>query len=97
MRAALIGDEVTAAGFKLAGARVYVPAEDDIEQVFQRALTENDFLLITAEWAHRLPTRILTAALLAEKPLILLVPDAQGAASPPDLVTTTRRNLGVES
>lgn len=97
MRAALIGDEVTASGFRLAGTRVYVPAEDDVEEIFQRALTENDLLLITAEWAQHLPRRVLTTALLAEEPLVLLVPDVQGAASPPDLVTTTRRNLGVES
>ena len=50
-----IGDELTAAGYRLAGARTYVPGEGELIDVFERASGEAEVVLITAELAARLP------------------------------------------
>ena len=97
VRAALIGDEVTSAGFRLAGAVVYSPEQSEVAEFFQQARKENDLIIITAEYAQYIPDSILSTALRAEQPLILLVPDVRNVMSPPDLVALSRRTLGIES
>ena len=91
----LIGDEVTAAGFRLAGARVLVPAAGQETQAFQQAREDSDLVLVTAELARRMPDRLLREAYQSGQPLLLVVPDARGHVSPTDLTTGLRRQLGL--
>ncbi len=90
-----VGDEVSAAGFRLAGARVMVPAAGAELAVFQQARSEADLLLLTAQVAERLPNGVMDAALLDVTPLILIVPDIRGILQPPDIASRLRRQLGL--
>jgi vacuolar-type H+-ATPase subunit F/Vma7 len=92
-----IGDEVTAVGFRLAGASVQVPDRDRVPEVFDHARQEADLVLITAEYARALPAGLLDEALRAIHPLVLVIPDARGKASPPDMVHRMRAALGLEA
>jgi vacuolar-type H+-ATPase subunit F/Vma7 len=91
----LIADEITAAGFRLAGVAVEVPEPAQLAPLFQRLLGTSELLLVTAEQAARLPAGDLEAALARGRPLLLVIPDVRGAVSPPDLGQRLRRQLGL--
>ena len=91
-----VGDEATAAGFRLAGARVLVPGDGEETAAFELARTEAPLVLVSAAIAARLRGSLVDAALAALAPLTLIVPDLRGDASVPDLAARLRRELGVE-
>jgi len=94
---ALIADEVTALGWRLIGARVLLPGVDSVSSCWQEARRSADLLLITAEYAAAIPSGELDAALLAEKPLVLVIADLRRRHEPPDLELEVRRALGVSA
>jgi len=91
-----IGDEVSAAGFRLAGAEVLVPEPDDVEDSFLALRSETDLVLLTADAAGRIGKAHLKGALRAGRPLIAIVPDCRNRVAPPDLEHDLRRILGLE-
>jgi vacuolar-type H+-ATPase subunit F/Vma7 len=91
-----IGDEVTAAGYRLAGLDTRVVAVAGAPQAFAQALREAPpLLLITAECAAALPADALDAALARLEPPVAIVPDAANRAQPPDLLARVRAGLGI--
>ena len=92
-----IGDEATAAGYRLAGAEVRVPAEAEAPDVFRRALAaDTDLVLLSAEFAAALPRDELEAAVLGDRPLVAIVPDVHGRHPAPDVARDVRMALGIE-
>lgn len=92
-----IGDEATAAGYRLAGAEVRVPSEADTAETFRRACeSATDLVLLSAELAALLPREELEAALLGERPLVAIVPDVHGRRAAPDVARDVRLALGIE-
>jgi vacuolar-type H+-ATPase subunit F/Vma7 len=92
-----IGDEATAAGYRLAGADVRVPTAADVAEVFRRACeSDTDLVLLSAEFAAALPRAELEAAVLGDRPLVAIVPDAHGRHAPPDVARDVRLALGIE-
>jgi vacuolar-type H+-ATPase subunit F/Vma7 len=91
----LIGDEVTAAGFRLAGVDVHVPEPASAPELFRRLAREARILLVTAEAAEWLSGEELRRAVAAEDPLVLVIPDVRGRVQPPDLTRDLRRQLGM--
>lgn len=91
-----LGDELSAAGFRLAGAVTRTPAAGEEAALFEWARQQAPLVLVTAEVAARLPGELLARALAAVAPLVLVVPDARGQAQPPDLAQALRRQLGME-
>jgi vacuolar-type H+-ATPase subunit F/Vma7 len=91
----LIADEVTALGWRLIGARVWLPGSSSAQDCWREALRGSDLVLITAEYAGAISPPELEAALLAEKPLVLVIADLRGGHEPPDLDAMARRALGV--
>lgn len=92
---ALIGDELTGLGFRLAGADCYRPAPGEVPALLQRLAGEVSLILIAAELAATLPPDLLRQARLAQRPLVLVIPDVQGRVGPPDLAASVRRQLGM--
>jgi len=90
-----IGDELTASGFRLAGADIRVTDDMNIEEAFEDAAMTAPLILISARSANLLPSDKLNKALKALRPLLVVVPDASGA-SPPDLTRRVRRTLDLE-
>jgi vacuolar-type H+-ATPase subunit F/Vma7 len=92
-----IGDEATAAGYRLAGAEVRVPAAEEALDVFRRAReAEAELILLSAALVSALPRVELEPALLGEEPLVVIVPDAHGRHAPPDVAREVRLALGIE-
>jgi vacuolar-type H+-ATPase subunit F/Vma7 len=93
----VIADELTAAGFRLAGAHTIVPTSQNLAAVFETACADGELLLLTAALAAKLPPRRLEWALAAARPLVLIIPDALRRRDPSDLARELQRTLGVET
>jgi vacuolar-type H+-ATPase subunit F/Vma7 len=92
----VIADELTAAGYRLAGARTIVPTPATLSSVFEAACEDCELLLLSATLAAELPRRRLELALVADRPLVLVIPDALRRRVPPDLARELQHTLGVE-
>lgn len=90
-----IGDEVSAAGFRLAGLQVRVPEADELMATLRRAAEDSPLMLISARIAQQLPAEELNELLAGVSPAVVIVPDVLGQAPMPDLATRLRRQLGV--
>lgn len=90
-----IGDELSATGYRLGGARVHSPALEDAPDVFRRAQRETDLILLSVEYARALPHQDLHHALSRERPLVLVVPDIRERFEMRDVPSRLRRELGV--
>jgi len=90
-----IGDEVAAAGFRLAGVRVSVPQAGEEAAALAEARETADLVLIGAEVAARLPQAMVRNAVAAPVPLVLVVPDVRGRVTLPDPAAILRGQLGV--
>src|ERR1700679_4018860 len=91
----VIADEVSALGWRLAGGRALIVAEDSVEARLVEARRAADLILITAHLAKRLPDSVLEAALLAEKPLMLVIAGLADGSEPPDLEQEVKHVLGI--
>jgi cytochrome c1 len=91
-----LGDEIGAAGWRLAGAAVHVPAPGTEAQALAAARTFGAPVLLSAALAAHIDTALLQQALAAPSPLLLVVPDTQGLAAPPDFASRLRALLGME-
>ena len=95
MELALIADEVTALGWRLIGARVLLPGAESVQACWREALRGADLVLITAQYAGAIAPAELNAALLAEKPLVLVIADLRQQQEPPEIEREVRLALGV--
>ena len=75
-----------------------VPAPSETGEVFRRACSDGaDVILLSAALAPEVDPGELSAALIAEAPLVAIVPDAFGRCTPPDVARDVRLALGIES
>ena len=91
----IISNELSALGWRLAGAQPLIADEHNVQERFAEARRGADLVLITADLAKRLPESVLSAALLAEKPLIAVVAGLPNGSEPPDLEQEVRHVLGI--
>jgi len=92
-----IGDELSAAGFRLAGARTSVPDEGKEAAALADARAAAPLVLVSSAVAARIPEAEMATALAALAPLTLIVPDLAGAVPVPDIAARLRRQLGMEA
>jgi vacuolar-type H+-ATPase subunit F/Vma7 len=92
-----LGDELSAAGYRLAGARVRTPAAGEAAQALAWAREQAPLVLLSAAVAAQIGEAALRPALAALAPLVLIVPDPQGQAPLPDLAARLRGQLGIEA
>jgi vacuolar-type H+-ATPase subunit F/Vma7 len=91
-----IGDEATAAGFRLAGVRVCATQDGEEAAAFAAAPRDASLVLVSSSVAARLRDAALDAALAALAPLVVIVPDLRGETPRPNLGARLRRELGLE-
>lgn len=97
IRCVFVGDAVSAAGWRLAGADCRTPAAADVAASV-RALRRDagvGLIILTAEAAAELPSALRTEALTAQRPLCVVVADARGRCEPGDLTAALKRQLGL--
>jgi len=92
-----LGDEVSAAGHRLAGVDARVPERGGEAEALARARTEASLVLVSATVAARVPAAELRVAQMALAPLTVMVPDLQGETPMPDVASRLRAELGLGS
>ncbi len=90
-----IGDEVEAAGYRLAGLEVRVPGREQLLPLIRSACEQAPLVLIGAATARDIPPAELDRLLALVTPPVVIVPDVRGRAGLPDLATRLRGQLGV--
>jgi vacuolar-type H+-ATPase subunit F/Vma7 len=97
-RIVYLGDEVTAAGFRLAGVETRVTdaaaAADALRHVLE---SEVDCVLLSGALAAAVPPALLERAEEAVEPLFAVVPDVRGRDAPADIGRDVRNALGIEA
>lgn len=97
-RVVYIGDEVTAAGFRLAGLEAQVTDAGGAGEALRAALAgDDDCVLFSGQLTDYVPPALLQQALEGIEPLFAVVPDIRGLAAPTDLVLEVRNALGIEA
>lgn len=91
-----IGDEASAAGFRIAGLQVRVPQRGEESAALSAARAAAPLVLVSASVAQRIAEGELRAASTALAPLVLIVPDIDGGTPVPDLASRLRRQLGLD-
>ena len=91
-----LGDEVSAAGYRLAGALVRTPRAGEQSAALAWARSQAPLVLVSAAIAAGIGDATLRSALSAVAPLVLIVPDLHGAVPLPDLAARLRGQLGLE-
>lgn len=90
-----IGDEISAAGFRLAGVRIRTPAYDEILQTLEWASKQASLILITTEYLDMLTSEDHERFLQQLLPPVVVVPDINDYYQAEDLATSLRAQLGV--
>jgi vacuolar-type H+-ATPase subunit F/Vma7 len=92
-----LGDEVSAAGYRLAGAQVRTPGAGEEAAALQWACSHAPLVLVSAAVAAGIHDALMRERLSALAPLVLLVSDGQGVVPLPDLAARLRGQLGLEA
>jgi len=93
-QALFIGDEVTAAAYRLAGLAVRTPPLEEAAAELRAAMSEMPpLLLVTTEYAARLPREELIDMLAQPEPPTLTVTDAAGRGPELDLAAWIRSGI----
>lgn len=92
-----IGDEASAAGFRLAGAKVIVPLPGEERAALASAREQAALVLVSWGVARNIPSRELTRAERALTPLTLVVPGLRDDGAWPDPGARLRGQLGIEA
>jgi vacuolar-type H+-ATPase subunit F/Vma7 len=92
-----IGDELSAAGFRLTGIETVVPEPDAVGAALADARTRASLVILTADLARHVAPVALEAALLDETPTLAIIPDMLLRTPLPDLAKRLRSVLGIET
>jgi vacuolar-type H+-ATPase subunit F/Vma7 len=93
-----LGDEVTAAGFRLAGIDARTVESSATADEMRRAVTEGaELILLSAQLAELMPLPGLETILAAPQPPVAVVDDVCGKSVLPDLTRDVRATLGIEA
>jgi len=96
MQPVFIGDEVTAAAYRLAGFDARIAPCDEADAALRRALHDAPpLILLTAACAAAVPAEALDAALSRCDPPVAVVPDAALLTPLPDEAGRVRATLGI--
>jgi vacuolar-type H+-ATPase subunit F/Vma7 len=90
-----VGDEVSGAGFRLAGAEVRIPVPGKEAETLERACADAELVLLGTDTARAIAPAVLAAALARLRPALVLVEDIRGRAPLPDPSEGLRRRLGL--
>jgi len=90
-----IGDEVAAAGFRLTGATVRVPATGAETAVLREETGRSTLVLIARATAERVDPAELAQTLASPRPLVIVLPDAAGLPPAVDVAARVRLQLGI--
>ena len=92
-----LGDELGAAGYRLAGVQTRTPTATEATAALADACARAPLVLVSASIAAQVAATALQRALAATTPLVLVVPDIKADTPLPDLAARLRAQLGFEA
>ena len=92
-----LGDELSAAGFRLAGVAARVPPQGEEAPWLHAAMQEAQVVLLGIRCASAISPDTLEAALASRLPLVMVIPGFDGAPASSDPAVRVRGLLGVEA
>jgi len=92
-----LGDELSAAGFRLAGVAARVPPPGKEAAWLEAALQQAQMVLISARCAAALSPEVLERALALRSPLVMAIPDWRGTHPANEPAARARRALGIDA
>lgn len=90
-----IGDEISAAGFRLAGVRIRTPSSEELSSVISWARKNTSLILITEDYLTKLDKAEQQILVSQLQPPVVVVPDVRLKTPLTDLSTKLRSHLGV--
>jgi len=93
--AVFIGDELTAAGYRLCGVDVYVADLSNVGHHVQQACEHASLVLIGSNVVKGLGSRQLGDLLASTEPPVLVVPDIRELEQVPDIAARIHKQLGM--
>ena len=93
--AAFIGDEVTAAGYRLCGLDVYVADLSNVGHHVKQACEHASLVLIGSNVVKGLDSQQLDDLLASSEPTVLVVPDVRELEDVPDIASRIHKQLGM--
>lgn len=93
--AEFIGDEVSAAGFRLCGIDVHITDGSDVIALIDKARERASLVLVSSSAVQDLNAAELDALLAGIEPVVVVVPDVRGLHEIPDIVPRIHQQLGM--
>jgi hypothetical protein len=93
---AYVGSAIESAAFRLIGARCWSPSPGEESAAVRAALRAAESVFITGAVAQCLPRAELDVALAAGRPLLVIIPAADGEPCALDPAERARAQLGLE-
>ena len=93
--AEFIGDEISAAGYRLCGIDVHIADRFNALSLIKQACESAPLVLIGSTTADYLPAAELNTLMASIRPAVLVVPDVTGRQVVPDISTLIHKQLGM--
>jgi vacuolar-type H+-ATPase subunit F/Vma7 len=90
-----IGDEVTAAGYRLSGVDVHVADDKNVMHLVKQARARASLVLVGSNVLQGLDNQELYQLLASTDPPVLVVPDVRELAEVPDITERIHKQLGM--
>ena len=93
--AEFIGDEVSAAGYRLCGVNSHVANGNNVVDLVKQACERASLVLVGSNVVEGLNKQELDELLANTEPPVLVVPDVRGLTEVPDITARIHKQLGM--
>jgi len=92
---AFIGDEISAAGYRLCGVEVHIADSVNALSLIEQACKSASLVLVSSSTAQYLTTGECAVLMENITPAVVVVPDVAGKQAVPDITTMIHKQLGM--
>ena len=93
--AEFIGDEVSAAGYRLCGIDVHIASSSNALSLIRKACERASLVLVGSSIVQYIPGTELDQLLASIRPPVIIVPDVRGLQDVPDIAARINKQLGL--
>jgi len=93
--AEFIGDEVSAAGYRLCGIDVHIADGSNVMPLIKEACERASLVLVSSSAVQNIHRSELDELLASIQPPVLVVPDVRGLREVPDIVSRIYKQMGM--